>query len=52
MSELEKIELRSEKVRNIIGKLPNKIIRYGMTIMSIILIGLFLQFIIYHILKI
>lgn len=47
MSELEKIELRSEKVRNIIGKLPNKIIRYGMTIMSIILIGLF--FAIYYI---
>jgi hypothetical protein len=34
----DKIELRSEKVRNIIGQIPPFIIRWGNTILFIILI--------------
>lgn len=41
MNELDKIELRSEKIRSIIGKKPHHVIRYGMIVMSIVLMGLF-----------
>jgi hypothetical protein len=34
----DKIELRSEKVRNIIGQMPPFIIRWGNTVLFIILI--------------
>ncbi len=40
MSELDNIELRSEKVRNIIGQIPPKIIRIGITIIFFIIVGL------------
>ena len=33
-----KIELRSEKVRNIIGEIPSGIVRYGITIITIVLL--------------
>ena len=36
----DKIELRSEKVRNIIGEIPSGIVRYGITIITIIILGL------------
>ncbi len=35
-----KIELRSEKVRHIIGEIPSKIVRYGITIITIVILGL------------
>ena len=35
-----KIELRSEKVRHIIGEIPSRIVRYGITIISIVILGL------------
>ena len=35
-----KIELRSEKVRHIIGKIPSGIVRYGITIITIVILGL------------
>ena len=35
-----KIELRSEKVRNIIGEIPSGIVRYGITIITIVLLVL------------
>ena len=35
-----KIELRSEKVRYIIGEIPSKIVRYGITIITIVILGL------------
>lgn len=35
-----KIELRSEKVRQIIGEMPSGIIRYGITIITIVILGL------------
>jgi len=35
-----KIELRSEKVRHIIGEIPPGIVRYGITIITIVIIGL------------
>ena len=35
-----KIELRSEKVRHIIGKIPSRIVRYGITIITIVILGL------------
>ncbi len=40
MSELDNIELRSEKVRNIIGQIPPKIIRIGITIIFFIIAGM------------
>jgi len=40
MSELDNIELRSEKVRNIIGQIPPKIIRIGITIIFFIIVGI------------
>ena len=36
----KKIELRSEKVRNIIGQVPNLLLRKGITIISLVIIGL------------
>lgn len=36
----DKIELRSEKVRHIIGEIPSKIVRYGITIITIVILGL------------
>lgn len=35
-----KIELRSEKVRHIIGEKPSRIVRYGITIITIVILGL------------
>ncbi|MBM6993634.1 MAG: HlyD family secretion protein [Prevotella sp.] len=35
-----KIELRSEKVRHIIGEIPSGLVRYGITIITIVIIGL------------
>lgn len=35
-----KIELRSEKVRHIIGEIPSRIVRYGITIIAIVILGL------------
>ena len=35
-----KIELRSEKVRHIIGDIPSRIVRYGITIITIVILGL------------
>ena len=40
MEEIDKIELRSEKVRNIIGKIPPMIIRVGISVIFFIIIGL------------
>ena len=40
MKESDKIELRSEKVRNIIGKIPPLIIRSGISVIFFIVIGL------------
>ena len=34
------IELRSEKVRHIIGEIPSRIVRYGITIITIVILGL------------
>ena len=36
----DKIELRSEKVRHIIGEIPSGIVRYGIAIITIVIIGL------------
>ena len=35
-----KIELRSEKVRHIIGEIPSGIVRYGIMIITIVILGL------------
>ena len=35
-----KIELRSEKVRHIIGEIPSGIVRYGITIITIVILVL------------
>lgn len=35
-----KIELRSEKVKHIIGEIPSGIVRYGITIITIVTLGL------------
>ena len=35
-----KIELRSEKVRHIIGEIPSGIVRYGITIITIVILAL------------
>ena len=37
-AEKEKIELRSEKVRNLIGEIPPLLIRWGNTILLVILV--------------
>mgnify|MGYP000996928819 FL=1 len=36
----DKIELRSEKVRHIIGEIPSRVVRYGITIITIVVLGL------------
>ena len=36
----DKIELRSEKIRHIIGEIPSGIVRYGITIITIVLLVL------------
>lgn len=36
----DKIELRSEKVRYIIGEIPSRIVRYCITIITIVILGL------------
>lgn len=41
MEDYERIELRSEKVRNIIGRIPPMLIRTGIGFISILLIALF-----------
>ena len=35
-----KIELRSEKVRHIIGEIPSRIVRYGITVITFVILGL------------
>jgi hypothetical protein len=35
-----RIELRSEKVRHIIGEMPSGIVRYGITLITIVILGL------------
>lgn len=42
MNDMDKIELRSEKVRKIIGEMPSGFIRYGISIITCILILLFI----------
>lgn len=34
----DKIELRSEKVRQILGEVPNKLVRWGMAVISIVFV--------------
>ena len=41
MKNIDRIELRSEKVRKIIGDMPSGFIRYGISIITWILILLF-----------
>lgn len=41
MNDIDKIELRSEKVRKIIGDMPSGFIRYGIGIITCIIILLF-----------
>lgn len=36
----DKIELRSEKVRHIISEIPSGIVRYGITIITVVVLGL------------
>ncbi|MDR1896122.1 MAG: hypothetical protein LBR10_04940 [Prevotellaceae bacterium] len=43
----DKIELRSEKVRNIIGQMPPFLIRWGNTILLVILIVLVIAVYVY-----
>jgi hypothetical protein len=38
MEEREKIELRSEKTRNLIGKMPSYLIRNGMTVVFVVMV--------------
>ena len=41
MNDIDKIELRSEKVRKIIGDMPSGFIRHGISIITCIIIFLF-----------
>lgn len=41
MNDMDKIELRSEKVRKIIGDMPSGFIRYGISIITCIIILIF-----------
>ena len=34
----DKIELRSEKVRQILGEVPNKLVRWGIAVISIVFV--------------
>lgn len=45
--ELDKIELRSEKVRNIIGEVPSFILRWGNIVLVVILIVLLFLFFVF-----
>lgn len=36
----DKIELRSEKVRTIIGEIPSWVVRYGIIVITIVISGL------------
>ena len=36
----DKIELRSEKIRHIIGEIPSGIVRYGIMIITVVILGL------------
>ena len=47
MNDIDKIELRSEKVRKIIGDMPSGFIRYGISIITCIII--FLLIICYYV---
>lgn len=38
MNDMDKIELRSEKVRKIIGDMPSGFLRHGISIITIVLI--------------
>lgn len=38
---LDKIELRSKKVRKLLGEIPQSLVRWGMVIMLVIFIALF-----------
>lgn len=38
MNDIDKIELRSEKVRKIIGDMPSGFLRHGISIITIVLI--------------
>ena len=40
MADIDNIELRSEKTRQVIGNMPKGIVRYGTTAISLIIIGL------------
>ena len=40
MKEVEKIELRSEKVRHIIGEVPSSLVRYGILVITAVVIAL------------
>lgn len=40
MADIDNIELRSEKTRQIIGMVPSRIVRYGTLIISVIIIAL------------
>ncbi len=40
MTDIDNIELRSEKTRQIIGMVPSRIVRYGTLIISVIIIAL------------
>ena len=49
MNDIDQIELRSEKVRKIVGDIPSGFIRYGISIITLvlILIGIACYFILY-----
>ena len=40
MADIDNIELRSEKTRQIIGMVPSRIVMYGTLIISVIIIAL------------
>ena len=42
MNNIDKIELRNEKVRKIIGDMPSGFIRYGISIITCILITIYI----------
>lgn len=52
MADFNNIELRSEKVRNIIGKVPPEIIRTGIGDITVILLILYWRHSLFLILKI
>lgn len=48
MKEEKDIELRSEKVRSIIGEIPPKLVRWGTVIIAIITISIFIAAALIH----